>query len=58
MVDAGEKVIVGVDPLAVDVVACRFVDLNPAEIEHLRIVAKDRNETLQSIMEKIQIIEY
>lgn len=58
VVDAGEKVIVGVDPLAVDVVACRFVDLNPAEIEHLRIVAKDRNETLQSIMEKIQIIEY
>lgn len=57
IVDAGEKVVVGVDSLAVDIVACKFVDLNPTEIEHLRIAAKDRNETIQSLMKTTQIIE-
>ena len=55
--DAGEKVILGVDPLAVDVVACRFLDLDPFEVEHLNLVSEDRGEKLEDFMEKMEVIE-
>jgi uncharacterized protein (DUF362 family) len=45
--DAGEKAIVGVDPLAVDIVACRFVDLDPLNVKHLRLVSEDRGVKLE-----------
>jgi len=57
IVDAGEKVIIGVDPLSVDIVACRFVNLDPLEIEHLKIVAKDKGKSLRTFIKKVQIIE-
>ncbi len=34
VVDAGSKAIVGVDTLAVNLVACRFVNLDPLKVEH------------------------
>ncbi len=57
VVDADDKVILGVDALAVDVVACRFVDLNPFEIGHLRRVSQDRAEALESFMKRVKVIE-
>lgn len=55
--DAGEKVILGVDPLAVDIVACRFVGLNPLNVRHLRLISEDRGEALEGLVEKVKVIE-
>ena len=57
IVDAGSKVILGTDTLAVDVVACRFVDLDPLTVGHLRLVSEDRNENLETFMKKIDMVE-
>jgi len=57
IVDAGGKVILGTDALAVDVVACRFVDLDPLNVGHLRLVSEDRNENLEAFMKKIDLVE-
>ena len=55
--DAGEKVIIGVDPLVVDIVACRFVDLNPQNVKHLRLISKDRSVRLEDLLKKVRITE-
>lgn len=57
IVDAGSKVILGTDALAVDVVACRFVDLDPLIVGHLRLVSEDRNKKLETFMRKIDVVE-
>ena len=57
VVDAEDKVILGVDPLAVDVVACRFLDLDPFEVEHLNLVSEDRGEKLEDFMERMEVVE-
>jgi len=57
IVDAGDKVILGADALAVDVVACRFVDLDPPVIEHLRLVSGDRGEDLESFIKTLEVVE-
>jgi len=57
IVDAGGKAILGLDALAVDVVACRFVDLNPLMIKHLRLVSEDRNEKLEAFVDEIEVVE-
>ena len=57
VVDVGEKVMVGVDPLAIDIVACSFVGLDPLKVEHLRLVSEDRNLKLEEIMRRLQVIE-
>jgi uncharacterized protein (DUF362 family) len=57
IVDAGGKVVLGMDALAVDVVACRFVNLDPLAVEHLRLVSEDRNENLETFMKKINVVE-
>lgn len=56
IVDAGSKVILGADALAVDVVACRFVDLDPLTVEHLRLVSEDRNEKFETF-KTIDVVE-
>ena len=55
--DAGEKAVIGVDPLVVDIVACRFVGLNPLDVKHLRLVSEDRGESLEDTMNKVEVIE-
>ena len=57
VVDAHSKVILGVDSLAVDAIACRFLGLDPSKVEHLRIVSEDRNEKLEVLMKNISMIE-
>ena len=57
IVDAGSKVVLGADALAVDVVACRFVDLDPLTVGHLTLVAEDRNEKLETFIKKIDVVE-
>ena len=57
IVDVGSKAILGLDALAVDVVACKFVDLNPLEVKHLRLVSEDRSEKLEAFMKRIEVVE-
>jgi uncharacterized protein (DUF362 family) len=56
IVDARENVIVGLNPLPVDILACGFVDLDPLRVEHLRLISEDRNLRLDKVMKQIQII--
>ena len=57
IVDAGGKAILGLDALAVDVVACRFVDLNPLMVKHLGLVSEDRGEKLEAFVDEIEVVE-
>ncbi len=54
--DAGDKVVVGVDPLSVDIFACRFVGLDPLKVEHLRLVSQDRDVRLEDAVKKLRIV--
>jgi len=57
IVDAGSKAVLGMDTLAVDVVACRFVNLNPLKVEHLRLVSEDRGVRLEDFVKMIEVVE-
>jgi uncharacterized protein (DUF362 family) len=57
IVDAGSKVILSTSALAVDVVACRFVNLDPLTVQHLRLVSEDLNENLETFMKRINLVE-
>ncbi len=57
VVDARDKVIVGVNPLEVDILACRFVDLDPLKVEHLRLISQDKNLRLKDVMNRLRVIE-
>lgn len=57
IVDANGQVIVGVDPLAVDVFACRFVGLDPLNVEHLRLVANDKHLRLEDVVDQLEVIK-
>jgi len=57
VVDAREQVIVGVDPLTVDILACKFVGLDPFSVEHLRLISEDRHLKLEDIVKQLQIIK-
>ena len=56
--DAAEKVIVGTDPLAVDIASCRFVDIDPLKVKHLRLVSEDRGEQLEDLMKDVKVADY
>ncbi|WP_455364466.1 DUF362 domain-containing protein [[Eubacterium] cellulosolvens] len=56
IVDTGDQVILGVDPLVVDIVSCKFVKLNPFEVEHIRLVSQDRGLKLEDYIKKIAVI--
>jgi uncharacterized protein (DUF362 family) len=55
VVDVENKIILGVDALAVDVVACRFADLDPVKVEHLRLVSEDRDERLEDFLKELTV---
>ncbi len=57
IVDAGKKVILGIDALAVDLVSCSFSDVNPSMVKHLRLISEDRDENLEGYLKKIKIIK-
>lgn len=54
--DAGSHVIIGKDALAVDIVACRSLGLDPLKVRHLRLVSEDRGEKLENFMRRMRII--
>ena len=54
--DAGFRMIIGKDALAVDVTACRFLGLDPLKVKHLRLVSEDRGEKLENFIRKIRTI--
>lgn len=56
IVDAGDEVIVGVDPLSVDIHACKYVGLDPLKVKHLRLVAEDRGSSLEEEIAQIRLI--
>jgi uncharacterized protein (DUF362 family) len=55
IVEAGNRVCISRDALAVDVVACRFVNLDPLKVEHLVMVSEDRGERLEIFMKKLKV---
>jgi len=55
--DAGSDIIVGVDPLAVDILACEYAELDPLEGGHLRLVARDRGLRLEDAVDRLQILK-
>lgn len=57
IVDARRSAILGTDALAVDIVACRYLNLDPLRVEHLRLVSEDRGERLEDFLEKMRVIE-
>jgi len=56
VVDAGDEVIVGVDPLSVDIHACKYVGLDPLKVKHLRLVAEDRGSRLEEEIAQLCLI--
>ena len=56
--DAGERVIIGTDALAVDIVACRFIDLDPLKVRHLRLISEDRGEKVEDLIANVKIVEW
>ncbi|MFQ6095811.1 MAG: DUF362 domain-containing protein [Candidatus Bathyarchaeia archaeon] len=57
VVDAGRKVIIGVDPLTVDIVACRFVNLDPSRVGHIRLISEDLGWNLETLLKTIRIVK-
>lgn len=57
VVDAGNKIILGVDALAVDAVACRSANINPQKVEHLKLVSEDREERLEDFLKGLTVIK-
>lgn len=53
--DAGRRIIIGTDPLTVDIVACKYANLNPSEVMHLGLVSKNRGEKLDDLTKRIKI---
>jgi len=44
VVDAGSKIILGLDPLAVDIATVQLIQLNPLNVKHLQLVSEDRGK--------------
>ncbi len=57
IIDVNGQVIVGLDALAVDIFACRFVGLDPMNVEYLRLVAKDRHLRLEDVVGQLDVIK-
>jgi uncharacterized protein (DUF362 family) len=57
IVDAGDEVIVGVNPLSVDIHACKYVGLDPLKVKHLRLVAEDRGSRLEDEIAQLRLTE-
>jgi uncharacterized protein (DUF362 family) len=57
VVDVGSRVVLGTDPLSVDIVACRFLDVDPLTVTHLNLVSEDRGERLEDFMKKMKVTE-
>jgi len=55
--DAGDKVMLGIDALGVDIVACKFLGLDPLRIKHLRLVSEDRGNKLEELVKRISFLE-
>ena len=47
VVDAGGKVIMGLDSLTVDIVASNIIQINPLDVKHLWLVSEDRGQKLE-----------
>jgi uncharacterized protein (DUF362 family) len=57
IVDAQNKVLVGVDPLTVDIHACEYVGLDPTDVKHLRLVSEDRGLTLPDLVSQLDLVK-
>ncbi len=55
LVEAEERILVGRDPLAVDVIATTRLGLKPSEVEHLRLVAEDRGVSLDEFIKSVSV---
>lgn len=57
VVDAGKKILLSTDALAIDVVACRFVKLDPLKVDHLKLVSQDQEEKLEEFIKAVKVVE-
>lgn len=57
IVDARDEVIVGVDSLPVDILAPRYVGLDPTSVEHLKLISDDRHLKLEDTAEQLDMIK-
>lgn len=56
--DAEERVLIGKDPLAVDIRACKYTEPDPHEVRHLELVAEVRGQKLDEMIEEMEIIMF
>jgi len=56
VVDAGSRVILGLDPLTVDIIASKLIQINPLDVKHLRLVSEDRGQKLESVINELRVI--
>lgn len=56
VVESRDQIIVGLDPLMVDICACGFLDIDPLRVEHLKLVSEDRNEKLGDVITRLKIL--
>ena len=56
VVDAGSKIILGLELLTVDIVASKLIQINPLNVKHLWLVSEDRGQKLESVINELRVI--
>lgn len=56
--DTGERVLIGRDPLAVDIRACKYTEPDPHEVKHLELVAELRGRELDEVIEEMELVMF
>ncbi len=58
VLEAKSNIVLGVDPLTVDIVGCRFVGYDPLEVDHFKLIAKERGFEIEDFIEKIKVLDF
>ena len=57
VLETKSDILLGFDPLAVDIVACSYVNVDPLKVEHLKLVTMDRNLDLETFIDDVELLE-
>jgi uncharacterized protein (DUF362 family) len=57
IVEVKDRVVLGVDALAVDIVACRLFNIDPSSVEHFQFTLQDRLEEFETFSRKIRVMD-
>ena len=58
IVEVNDEVLISKDVLAVDIIATKMFGVDPFSVKHLRMVAEDREEPLENIVSKIEVLVF